>query len=206
MADILLDNEALPATPAAGKSVTFVDSTTKRLVSIDDGGTVRGILSRNFSTASQALGAADTYVTNSGILIPSCGFQVGVTVRWLISASKTAAGVAAAVYILRLGVNQALADAAILTLTATVIQTAAVDNGLLLVTAVLRSVGAAAVIAGVAAWAKSQAGTVGFGGSIDGVSAGFDSTGRAGQFLGLSINSGAAAAWTVTSVQADLTN
>ncbi len=38
MADILIDNEAAPGTPASGKSVLYVDSTAKRSVQRDDGG------------------------------------------------------------------------------------------------------------------------------------------------------------------------
>lgn len=203
MSDILLDNQSPPATPAAGKSILMVDSTTKKMASLDDGGVLRGMLSRNFSAASQLLGVGDTYVTNSGLLIPSCGLVAGMTLTWLLAGSKTAAGVATANYIVRIGPNQSTADAAIITLVA-VAQTAVADNGLLVVTAVLRNAGAAAIMAAVAAWAKTQTGLIGFGGSIDGVSAGFDSTGRAGQFIGLSINAGAASAWTLTSAQAEL--
>lgn len=204
MSDVLLDNQSPPATPAAGKSIIMVDSTTKKLAALDDGGVLRGMLSRNFSSASQGAGfAADTYVTNSGLLIPSCGLVAGMTFTWTIAASKSAAGVAQATYIIRIGANQSTADAAIITLTGAA-QTAVADNGILIVTAVLRNVGAAAILAAVEAWAKTQTGLIGLGGSIDGVSAGFDSTGRAGQFIGLSINGGAAAAWTLTSVQAEL--
>lgn len=206
MADLLMDNETLPSTPAAGKSIWFVDSTVKRLVNLDDAGMVKGLLSKNFSTASQGAGfAADTYVTNSGLLIPSFGLIAGMYVRWVITGSKTAAGVAQAVYTIRVGSGQATTDTSLLALTAGA-QTAAADNGTLVVTAVFRSVGAgsAAVIAGGASWAKTQAGTAGLGGSLDGVSSGFDSTAKAGQFLGLSINGGASAAWTLTSVAAEL--
>lgn len=205
MADALLDNQGVPVAPAAGKSILYVDSTAKRFVTIGDDGIVRGALSKNNSSASQAGFAADTYVTNSGLLVPSSGLQAGMVFQWLLAGSKTAAGVAAAAYVIRLGVAQSIADAAILTLNAAV-QTAVVDNGALLIRAVLRNSGVAAILAAVAAWSKTQAGTAGFGGSIDGVSAGFDSTGKAGQYVGLSINGGAAAAWTLTSVEAEMTN
>jgi hypothetical protein len=205
MADILLDSQGVPATPAAGKAILYVDSTGKKFVYLDDTGAARGSLGSNKSIASQAGFAADTYVTNSGLLVPSSGLQATMVFRWTLSASKTAAGVAAPTYIIRLGAAQALADTALLTLTGAA-QTAVADNGLLYVRCVLRNVGAAAILAGVAAWAKTQAGTAGFGGSIDGVSGAFDSTGKAGQFVGLSINGGAAAAWTITSVEAEIIN
>src|SRR4051812_36149189 len=104
MADILLDNQTTPSTPASGKSILYVDATTKKPISMDDTGAARGILSRNFTTASQGAGfAADTYVTNSGVLIPSSGLQAGMCFRWYITGSKTAAGTAQAVYTIRLG-------------------------------------------------------------------------------------------------------
>ena len=97
MADILIDNQTLPSTPAAGKSVLYVDSTTKKPVALDDGGTARGLLSRNASTASQGAGfASDTYLTNSNLLIPSSGIQAGMVFEWRIGVTKTAAGTAAA--------------------------------------------------------------------------------------------------------------
>lgn len=203
MADFLVDNEGVPATPAAGKSILFIDSTGKRFITLGDDGIARGTMAKNNSIASQAGFAADTYVTGSGLLVPSVGLQAGMMFKWFLSGSKTAAGVAAAAYIIRLGAAQSTADTALLTLNAAV-QTAVVDNGTLLVTAILRNVGAAAILAAAAVWAKTQAGTAGFGGSIDGVSGAFDSTGKAGQFIGLSMNGGAAAAWTLTSVSAEL--
>src|SRR5690242_20998171 len=41
ISDILIDNESTPSTPAAGKSIILVDSTTKKLAQLDDGGTLR---------------------------------------------------------------------------------------------------------------------------------------------------------------------
>lgn len=204
MADILIDNQAGPSTPTSGKSVIFVDSTSKKLSQLDDGGIVQGTLSRNSATASQGAGfAADTYVTNSGLVIPSFGMKAGQLYRWIITASKTAAGTAAAVYTVRIGSNQSTADTSRLALTAAV-QTGVADNGTLIVTVQVRNVGASGVIAGAASWAKTQAGTAGFGGSIDGVSSSFDNTALAGQFVGLSINGGASAAWTLTSCHSEL--
>lgn len=205
MADILIDNQSAPTTPASGKSLLFVDATTKKLAQMDDGGILQGILSRNSATASQGAGfAADTYVTNSGLLIPSSGLKAGMLFRWLITASKTAAGIAAAVYTIRSGANQSTADTSRLALTASAAQTGVADNGTLIVTVQVRNVSASGVIAGAASWAKTQAGTAGFGGSLDGVSSAFDNTGMGGLYFGLSINGGTSAAWTLTSVHAEL--
>lgn len=201
MADILLDNQSTPATPAAGKSVIYVDSTTKKLAQLDDGAVVRGLLSRNYSTASQGAGfSSDTYVTNSGILIPGCGMQAGQTYRWYISLSKTAAGTAAAVFTFRIGSAQTTSDTSRLALTAPLAQTAAASSGLLICSVHVRSVSASGVIAG----GVGVAASAGLGSGADGASSTFDNTALAGQYLGLSINGGASAAWTITGVTAEL--
>lgn len=201
MADILIDNEATPATPASGKSLLYVDSVTKKVAQLDDGGSVRGVLSRNFSTASQGAGfAADTYVTNSGILIPNCGIQAGQVFRWYISLSKTAAGTAAAVFTFRLGAAQTTSDTSLLALTQVLAQTAAAASGLFIASVHVRTGGATGVIAGGVGVASSA----GFGSGQDGVSGSVNLASAAGQFMGLSMNGGASAAWTITGVTTEL--
>jgi hypothetical protein len=201
MADILILNQTAPTTPAASNSILYVDSTTKRTVQIDDGGNNKGLLSNNYSTASQGAGfASDTYVTNSGILIPSFGMKAGQLYRWFIGLSKTAAGTAATILQFRIGSNQSTADTSRLSLTASVAQTAAIAEGILTATLLVRSVSASGVIAG----AFGIASSVGLGGGKDGVSSAFDNTSLAGQYLGISVNGGASAAWTVTSVFGEL--
>jgi hypothetical protein len=204
MGDLLIDNQGVPLTPAAGKSILYIDSTGKRHVTLDDTGAARGLLAKNAAIASQGPGfAVDTWVTGSDLIVPSSGLQAGLLFRWVITASKTAAGLASPVIAIRLGAARSVADLAIQAFV-TAAQTAVADNGTLFITSLLRNVGAAAIMAGCAAWAKTQTGLVGFGGSIDNVGGAFDSTGRAGQFVSLSINGGAAAAWTLTSVSAEM--
>ena len=210
MADILIDNESVPSTPASGKSVLFVDSTTKKLSQIDDTGRVIGFLSRNDATASQGAGfASDTYVTNSGLLIPSFGMKAGMLARWTISLSKTAAGTAQAAVNVRLGAGQSTSDTAILTLTqaAAEAQSALVASAVMTVFIGVRNVGASGVVAGAFGFTQSYqatAGNLAFGGGIDAVSSTFNNTAVSGQYLGLSINGGASAAWTITHVAAEL--
>jgi len=48
MADILLDNEGLPSTPPAGKSILFSDSQSKKFAQLDDQGVAHGILSASY--------------------------------------------------------------------------------------------------------------------------------------------------------------
>ena len=200
MADLLIDNQTVPTTPAASKSVVYVDSTTKKLVLVDDAGLVRGTLSRNAATASQAPAATDTYVTNSGLLIPSCGMKAGQLYRWRITLSKTAAGVAATIFTVRIGAAQSVADTSRLALTSSVVQTGAVAEGTIFVDIGVRNVSATGVIAG----GFAVAAPVGLGGGKDGVSAAFDNTALAGQYVGLSVTPGASAAWTITHVDAEL--
>ena len=46
MAIITIDNQTLPSTPASGKTGLFVDSTTKKLLFVDDAGAVGGRIRR----------------------------------------------------------------------------------------------------------------------------------------------------------------
>lgn len=206
MADILIDNEALPSTPATGKSVIFVDNTTKKLMQLDDGGTMRGVLSRNFSTASQGAGfATDTYVTNSGIQIPQGGIQQGMLFRWTITASKTGVGTAAAVYTFRLGAAQGTGDTSLVAITDPVAQTGVVDNGILTCTASVRTAGASGVIVAAFGYQKQTAAATGFGsGGQYAISGTVSLASAGGNYLGLSINYGGSANVTIASVEAEL--
>jgi hypothetical protein len=201
VADILMDNQTAPTTPAAGKSVAWNDSTTKAFVHTDDSGRHTGSLSRNDAVGSLSIAAADTYITNSGLLIPSFGMKTGMLFRWFITVTKTAAGTAQAIYTVRIGSNQSTADTSRLALTATTAQTAAVSSGILIVIAHVRTVSASGVIVGGVGVTSNNAG---LGSGISGVSSTFDNTALAGQYLGLSINNGTAGAWTVETVTSEL--
>lgn len=197
MADILLDNQVAPSTPAASKSVLWVESTVKRQLQTDDGGKHRGIVSQNSSTSAQgAIATTEVYLTGSGLKIPAYGMQVGMTFVWYISASKTAAGTAAPIWTFRIGSAQTTADTSRLALTSGLVQTATVADGLLIASVYAPTVSATGTIAG-----SGGTGTAGFGGGGSGVSSTFDNTGTiAGQFLGLTVTTGASAAWTINGV------
>lgn len=200
MADILLDNEALPSTPAAGKSIIAVDSTTKRLYSLDDAARAGGILSRNDAVAAQGAGfAADTYITNSGILIPSFGMKAGMLFRWHIGVTKTAAGTAAAILQVRLGAAQSTGDTSRVSMTQLVAQTATAADSLWTIVCSVRAVGATGVIV-----ASFATGTAAFGSGGNAASATFDNSAVGGQYLGLSLNGGASASYTLQLVTAEL--
>jgi hypothetical protein len=214
MADIVLDAESVPTTPSAGQGNIFVDTTGKILCFKSDGGIVSGY-TKNAAIAAQGAGfASDTYLTNSDILIPSFGMQAKSTFRWTVSASKTGAGIATPIYVIRLGTGRATSDAAVLTLTGPA-QTAVADIGTLSILVTCRSVSGAGVIQGTAWWthrgtvANTTTSGTGFAsdttGHVEGTSAGFDNTAAtiAGKYLGLSINGGGSASWTLTQVLAE---
>lgn len=160
---------------------------------------------RNYSTASQGPGfAADTYVTGSSLQIPTGGMVAGMRFVWQISGAKTGAGTATAVYNVRIGANQTTADTSRLAISGLTAQTAVTDAGVLTIVVVVRSVSATGVIAGACGWAASRGGAAGFGGGNHLVSSTFDNSNLAGQFIGISINGGISAAWTVHHVYAEL--
>ena len=201
MGILTLDTQSIPATPPSGKALLFFDPTTKKLMFVDDAGNIGGRLFHRTSTASQAPAAAtDTYITDSGLLIPSFGMKAGMVFRWMLTLSKTAAGTAATVLNVRLGSNQSTADTSRLALTTSTAQTAAVAEGIMWVQVVVRSVSASGVIAG----GFAMAAPVGLGGGKDAASSSFDNSAVQGQYLGLSVNTGASAAWTITSVNGEI--
>lgn len=162
----------------------------------------------NNSTANQGAGfASDTYCTGSDILIPAQGVRAGSIYRCELSFSKTAAGTATPIINLRVGTAGTTADTSRATYTFSA-GTAATDQFKLNITALFRSVGSgtAAVIASHCE-AVAQP-TTGFSSLLKGiwqVSGGFDST-VASLRVGVSVNGGASASWTLYLVAASLEN
>jgi hypothetical protein len=160
----------------------------------------------NASTAAQGAGfSSDTYVTDSDLLVPSFGVQAKTMFRWTISASKTAAGVATPIYSIRIGANRTTGDTARLQITGPA-QTAAADTAVIDIIAVVRSVSASGVIQGTIYLSHNNAAT-GFANNdasvVEGTSAAFDNSALGGSYIGLSINGGASASWTITQVRAE---
>lgn len=196
MADVLIDNQSSPTTPSAGKVVLWTDSTTKKLVGTDDGGVHRGgTLSKNHTIVQQTGFAADTYLTGSNITIPSFGMQAGQVYAWEVGIEKTAAGVALIAVNVRIGTNATTADTSRAAPTQTVAQAATASANIMRVTVLVRSVSATGVIVASMGFTGTQMG--------DGdrlVGAAFDNSALGGQFIGLSLNGGASAAYTIDSV------
>lgn len=211
MADILLDNQAIPTTPASGKSILFVESGGKRVTAKDDSGrshTLSGTI-RNWNTADVVANAADTYVTGSALTVPAgLVLQVGTTFRWKVALTKTAAGTAAPIWIIRVGTLGTTGDAAVVTITQVALQTAVVDAGVYEITAVLRNVGAAGILATCLTMTHVLAitGLSTLGANVQQVtSAGFN-TAVAGTIVGLSVNPGASGVWTMQVIDSEMAN
>lgn len=149
MADILLDVQSVAATPSAGQAVVAVNSTTKRIQTVDDAGFKRTLGFVNFSTAAQAPAAATrTYIAGSNIAIPAGALQVGTCFRWTFNVTKTAAGTAASTYDIAFGTAGTTSDTARVSF-AKPAGTAAADEGTVVITAVCRGpVGASGIVAG----------------------------------------------------------
>jgi len=167
----------------------------------------------NASTASQSGFSSDTYLTNSNIAIPANNPQAKTMYRCVFRATKTGAGTATAVINVRIGTNGTTADTARCVITFPTAQTAATDSALMEIWATFRSVGGGtSAVLQVAFRMHRTNTTTGFistGGLqvtfIDVTSSGFDST-VANSIIGVSINAGASANWTVALAQAELIN
>jgi hypothetical protein len=157
------------------------------------------------STAVTAAGfAADTYVVGSNLLI-SGRTKVGTLLEWRINMTKSAASTAVTATIIRFGTAGAIGDTARVTMAGPA-QTAAVDEGMLVIRAAVWTAGASGVVRGEQSLEHSAAVAAGFGEMFDGVtSAAFDLTVPALQ-VGISLNGGTSAAWTLGLVSATAVN
>lgn len=161
----------------------------------------------NVSTANQTGFAADTYLAGSVVSIPQGKVKVGTKYRARFNVVKTAAGVAAPVITLRVGTAGAIADTARNVLTFA-IQTAVIDEGEFEVEYAFTVAGTVAVLSGLGILGHRLAAT-GLSTSNNSVAvntgAAFDAT-LANLKMGLSVNGGTSAAWTVNLVSAELVN
>ncbi len=151
--------------------------------------------------------AVDSYLAGSAIAIPAGRLKPGTRYGLTFDVNKTAAGVAPPVITLRFGASGSLADAALGAM-AFLPQTAVADDGLFTLDVTFRSVGVTAVVQAVAGLAHTLASAGLATGAVPVrrlTSAAFDAT-AGNAMIGVSVNAGAAAAWTVSLVQARLEN
>ncbi len=162
----------------------------------------------NESIASQGPGfASDTYLTNSSTSVPTTGLKIGSRYHMIFQVSKTNAGTAGPILNVRYGTAGAIGDTARCTITFSA-QTAATDTGTFEVWVTFRDVGASAVMHCVAQ-RRHGASVTGLGNlvsqTLNNTSGTFDST-VSDSKIGVSVNGGGSASWTVTMVQAELEN
>jgi hypothetical protein len=159
----------------------------------------------NLSVAAQGPGfAADTYLTGSNVRIDALGTPaIGLTYICRFSVSKTGAGTATPIIQVRVGTAGAIGDTSRLSFTLSA-GTAATDVAWFEVYNSFRAVGASAILQGHLALTSQP--TTGFSSLLKGVqttSGTFDS-GVANSIIGVSVNGGTSAAWTVQLVTAEL--
>ncbi len=164
---------------------------------------------RNFSVAAQVIVAATrTQIIGTLLKIPDGGLKVGSMLRFVFDATKTAAGTAASTIDISFGILGTVADTARVSL-AKALGTAAIDEGRFVVEAVVRSVSATGVVVGTLTMTHRLAVT---GLSVlpvqeTTISAGFDNRPATLDpgFIALNITTGAADAYTIQMVKAELT-
>jgi hypothetical protein len=148
MADLVLDTEAAPNSPAASAMTWFVDSTTKLLSTKDSTGFIRSY-GTNFSTTSQSPTATTrTYVNGTNFQNPAGRIQIGTQYRFTIELSKTGAGSATSTYDVAFGTAGTTADTARISFTKPA-GTAVIDAGKIVITVIIRGpIGASCIAAG----------------------------------------------------------
>jgi hypothetical protein len=199
LAEHLADNQGAPATPASGTSFLYPSTGSRQWSSKDDTGLVLSLPGiSSVATADILASAADTYL--AGLAVPPHGLQAKTFFKWRFYFSKTAAGVVAPIWRVRVGTAGTTADTARLTFTG-VAQTAAVDNAFVEINAVLRAVGGASgVLAGGLALQKAAVTAVGLTNTVGGLvlqntSGTFDTT-VANLIVGVSVDPGASGVFT----------
>src|SRR6266850_145465 len=107
MADVLLDVQSPAATPAAGQSVLYCDTTSKKWQSKNDGGVVDTLGDlENFSTANQtgvSNFSADSYLSGSSLAVPGSLVRAGTMYYLCFDMVKTGAGTATPILSVRFG-------------------------------------------------------------------------------------------------------
>src|SRR5262245_21562241 len=167
----------------------------------------------NASVTNQAGFASDTYLAGASIVIPSGRLQAKSMYHCVFNVVKTAAGVATPIINIRFGTGGVVGDTSRGTLTFSA-QSGVIDEGVFEIWAVFRTVGSGTTATLQTLGQLSHRlgyGTAGTGLSVVGsesevaISGGFDST-VANSVIGLSVNGGSSASWTVSLVQAELFN
>lgn len=195
------DFELHKATLAAGETLQYVEG-----VGFAEPAAAAPPIVYNASLADQGPGfATDTYIDGSNLLIGG-RIKVGTILRWIVHATKTAAGSATPIWIIRFGTAGTIADTARCTMTSPA-GTAASDTARWEIDAVCRVSSATGVFAA-AVGCEHTLDSTGFsvGNGAARVTSGTFDTTVAGIQAGISVNGGASAAWTIQAVTAEAVN
>ncbi len=160
----------------------------------------------NYSSTDQLpVAATRTYIAGSALAIPLDGLVAGATLRWSFNMTKTAAGSATSTFDICFGTAGTTADTAQVSFTKPV-GTAAIDEGYVVIEAVVKSVSSTGVVLGefvllhnLAATGHATIPTV----VVHAVSSGFDNT-TSGLIAGVCITTGASDAITISQVASQL--
>lgn len=158
--------------------------------------------------AQSISGNAHTYLSGSDIAIPNGKLKLGTVYTIKFNVVKTAAGTAAPAIAIRIGSAGTTADSIRSTLTFAS-QTAVIDEGVFEIDVVFRATGTLSTIQSLGRLIHRLV-TTGLNNTavntvVLNTSGTFDTT-PSNQIIGVSINPGASAAWTVTVVTASLVN
>lgn len=190
--------------PQAGDLIPIVDTANSTLKQVSYSN-FRGSTTNASVTSQTSTFTADTYLAGSNIPIPIP--TAATTYYCSFDIVKTAAGTATPIITVRFGTAGTTADTGVQTITFAA-GTAAVDTGICEVWLTFRTVGSgtsavlnarARITHALAATGITSTGAAGSGVILN-TSSGFNST-TANAILGLSVNGGTAASWTVTNVQ-----
>ena len=160
----------------------------------------------NASVAQQTGFSADTYLVGSSLAIPT-NIQAKTIYKCQFNVVKTAAGTATPIINIRFGTAGSTADTSRGTLTFSA-QTGVVDEGVFELDAIFRVVGASAILQSLGQLSHRLSITgLGTGVSEPEIAtSGTFNSAVANSIIGVSVNGGASAAWTVEFVRAELVN
>lgn len=199
-----------PATPGAGEVCVYVDS-NGNLATKGSSGNVKTATEPTVTNTGDAgpTAGADFYLAASAI--PVAELVAGASIKWCISATKTAACTGTPTWSIRLGTAQSTADTQIASAVG-VAQTAAVDTGWWEINAILRAATATGTLSWAMKWSHKNA-TTGFQNQaqdqVFNGTTGSQNFTTAGLYLGLSVNptaTGANGVWTFQTIQTEVRN
>jgi len=153
----------------------------------------------------------DTYLTGSSITVPPQLVRAGSHFRWRFAMSKTGAGTATPIWVVRVGTAGTTSDTAALTFTGGA-QTANADNGWAEIDVVVRTSGGSGVIEGVytlqhvSTTNVQQTGLANQPSDVKQVTSGTITLTTANLIFGVSCNPGASGVWTFQHVTGEATN